>query len=292
MVIILGCMVCILSFLLVKVLLEVHHIRQQVSVKIAKRQNFTITTDIRVNLFNLLCDEINILYDSMKDAERECATKEKEFKTMLSNIAHDVRTPLTSVQGYLQLLQQTDDEQKNKAYTSIIDQRINDVKRLLEEFFLYSKLLHEDFMPETRKIALYPCLCEILASYYPMFEAEHTEPLLSFEDTNMMVEANPDLLKRVLQNLIINSLWHGNGNLSITQRGNAVCFSNPVASDISIDMEQVFQRFYKGDTSRTKTSSGLGLTIVKRLMELSEGSVRAELQNNHFMIQLIFSQNQ
>ena len=292
MVIILGCMVCILSFLLVKVLLEVHHIRQQVSVKIAKRQNFTITTDIRVNLFNLLCDEINILYDSMKDAERECATKEKEFKTMLSNIAHDVRTPLTSVQGYLQLLQQTDDEQKNKAYTSIIDQRINDVKRLLEEFFLYSKLLHEDFMPETRKIALYPCLCEILASYYPMFEAEHTEPILSFEDTNMMVEANPDLLKRVLQNLIINSLWHGNGNLSITQRGNAVCFSNPVASDISIDMEQVFQRFYKGDTSRTKTSSGLGLTIVKRLMELSEGSVRAELQNNHFMIQLIFSQNQ
>lgn len=283
-----GSALILLSFFVIKLLLDLRTIRQQVAIKLTHDSHFLVTSDLQLPELRGLCEDINQLFAYSEQSKTEAISKERAFKEMMSNIAHDVRTPLTSIQGYLQLIEEGCAKEKEEAYYAIIDRRLESVKELLESFFTYAKLLNDSYPLAAEPLNLYEVCCEVIASDYQDFASRHIQPHLAFENQQLQVFMHRESLVRVLQNLIMNALLHGTGDLLIQQADHQLSFLNPCATDIQPDMDKIFERFYKGDASRNSISSGLGLTIVQKLMELSHGSVTAKLAQDCFTITLSF----
>lgn len=283
-IVILMIVILILSLFIFKLFHEIKLINKQAEIKVKTDSNFIITSDVGFQSYTELCNHLNILYDKYRGEKDASANREKEFKEMLSYIAHDVRTPLTSVQGYLQILQEKDLNEENEDYYKIVNQRIYDIRNLLEQFFIYSKLLNHDYKLEVEECNLYNLCCNSLAGFYQAFSNQNIEPVIDFEQHDLIISVNQDLMKRVFDNLINNAFTHGNGNIVIKQTGNKIIFSNEFKAEIKIDKDKVFSRFYKADTSRSNISSGLGLSVVKKIIELFNWNIEVEIKENIFMI--------
>lgn len=280
--IVLGVIIFVLSLFIMKMRKELDHIHKQIKVKREHNTRFTITCDLNMKEFKQLCLQFNEMYEQYEQALFDESRKEKEFKEMLSYIAHDVRTPLTSVQGYLQILEEENKE--NATYYAIIHQRIDDIGRLLEQFFIYSKLINNDYTFEEGLCDVYTICCESLLGFYQQFNQLNIEPVIDFESTETLIKINKDLFRRVMDNLIQNAFIHGNGHIKIIQKGTHLIVENTIKKELNIDSNKVFERFYKVDTSRTHISSGLGLSIVKEIIHLSGGKVEANIIESTFNI--------
>lgn len=288
LVIFLSGVVIVLSLLLFKVFIDVKTINQQIKVKLTTDTNFTITSDTQLKVLKRLCENVNVLYDKYRFANADKCKSEKDFKEMLSYIAHDIRTPLTSVQGYMQLLQEQDKNPDNKRYYEIVNVRLNDVKNILEQFFLYSKLINDDHQLKQSECNLYDICCQSVANFYQQCKSKGIEPRIEFEHHMLMVKANQELLAKVFDNLISNALKHGTGDVKIVQTMNEVAISNSIKNAIELELDKVFERFYKADVSRSSVSTGLGLTIVQKIILLMGGDITASIENEVFCITIKF----
>lgn len=278
--------IIVLSLLLLKILIDLKAINQQAKVKLETDTNFTITSDIQLKELRLLCENLNLMYDKYSFANKDKSKSEKEFKEMLSYIAHDVRTPLTSAQGYMQLLYEQDKTLENKRYYEIVNVRLNDVKNILEQFFLYSKLINDDYKLKKSKCYIYEICCQSIANFYQQLKTQGMEPKIEFEQRMVMVYANQELLTKVFDNLLSNALKHGIDDLKIVQNKNEITVSNSMKKSTELDLDKVFERFYKADGSRSNISSGLGLTIVQKVIHLMGGDITADIENNIFSIRI------
>lgn len=288
MIVMLIVVIFVLSLFIYKLFHELNSIHKQVEIKVHTDSNFLVSSDLHIKTYTALCNDFNRIYDKYRGEKTDSVKREKEFKEMLSYIAHDVRTPLTSVQGYLQILKEKDVDEANEEYYKIINRRIYDIRNLLEQFFIYSKLLNRDYQLEVEKCNLYNVCCDSLANFYQTFSNKHMEPHIDFEQQDVMIYANQDLIKRVFDNVIQNALVHGDGNIRITQNGNRFIISNKLKAEGNIDKEKVFERFYKADSSRTTISSGLGLAIVKEIIELCNWKVHVDIQDTTFILTITF----
>lgn len=242
-----------------------------------------------------LCRKLNGIFSSSRTSEENYLKSQKQLKQTISNIAHDIRTPLTSAAGYLQMLQDITSEEKQLRYEDIIEKRLAELKNLLEELFLYSKLTSEEFVLDCGNIPVFPVLSDCMIGMYHMFEEKQAEPQVLFEEEELYVYGNREALGRIFRNLTNNGLIHGTGGIKVSQQGHTIYFCNSVEkADEDMeqghlpDVSQIFERFYKADTSRRKGSSGLGLSIVKELMVQMGGEVSARLEGDELVIELHF----
>ena len=227
--------------------------------------------------------------DEVMQMRREQQRKDQEMKEMISCISHDIRTPLTSAAGYLQMLEDCGDRDTQRRYISIVRSRLDELKEMLEELFLYTKLTNEEFVIECSPTPAFPVLCDCMVGLYHVFDEKGVEPEIRFSDESLLVSASPESLGRIFRNLINNALLHGAGGLCVVQKGDKIIFSNPVEDPSALDPEQLFERFYKADSSRKKGSSGLGLAIVSELMHRMGGTAKAKIHGNCLEIVLTFS---
>lgn len=264
-----------------------------------------LTVGTRQKSLLALCRSLNHILAVRNQSRIQYERAEKQLKQNITNLAHDIRTPLTGASGYLQLARECADADKREHYLSTADRRLDELADMLEKLFLYTKLANEDFTlsNENRKrIQVLPLLSDCLLSLYTKFEEQKTEPEVHFESEGFQVLADEDALRRIFLNLLQNALLHGAGGLTITQRilydspnpqaaptpHGCLSFENPVPEEIRLDPEQIFDLFYKADTARRKGSSGLGLFIVKELMKRMGGDAAAELDGNLLRIILHF----
>lgn len=255
---------------------------------IEKGSQIELSASIRTKDIQKLYKKLESLLVSFRENRLQHERSQKQLKKTISNIAHDIRTPLTSAAGYLQMLEDCEDPDTRKRYTSIIQSRLSELKDMLEELFLYTKLTNDDFTLECSPTPVFPVLCDCMVGLYHAFDERGIEPDVRFDDESLCILALPESLGRIFRNLIHNALLHGSGGLKITQHENVITFLNPVEDPSSIDPDQIFERFYKADTSRKKGSSGLGLAIVNELMKRMGGSASVQITDNHFVITLTF----
>ncbi|CVI70027.1 Alkaline phosphatase synthesis sensor protein PhoR [Clostridiales bacterium CHKCI001] len=211
-----------------------------------------------------------------------------ELKYTISCISHDIRTPLTGAAGYLELLLKITDPIKQKKYETIIQERLQDLEKMLDELFLYTKLSQQEYSLECSPIQPFPILCEVMADYYERITNSGLEPNISFLEESVEFLAEPESLKCIFRNLIQNAISYGGEYLIIEQKEERILFRNRVQTGELIDITRIFDRFYKADHSRHDKSSGLGLSIVKQLMEKMGGMVDAALDNEGLIISLAF----
>ena len=286
--------IVILAVVLWKYQRQMKDICRQIAFLREHDSNMLITTQIRAGGVGELAEELNELLLEMKSEHREYMEKEGEIARIYTDLSHDIRTPLTSLDGYFQLLRETRDPEEQERYIRIIQERIGSLKEMLEELFTYTRLQDADYELETGRIDFGKCAYDTVFSFYDEFQNRGIEPQVDFCGGHLFVRANDEAVRRALQNLIRNALVHGHTGISLElfeENWKAVfrC-SNDVAHPEEIDIERVFSRFYKADSARTHTSTGLGLSIAKGLVERMDGEIRAELEGERFVVEILFDE--
>ncbi len=264
---------------------EINHLIQQLDT-IATGSHIHFTSQIHTQEFHEVYLRLNKLLAIYQQREYKTEQAEQQLKMTIQNMAHDLRTPLTSSIGYMQMMKKSQDIEKNQRYLEISLAKMAELKNMLEELFLYTKLTSEHYELESEPLSIYPLLMNSLFHYYEFFESHHTEPQMIFEDQNIQLFVNQEAIERVFQNIINNALIHGEGDFKVYQKGHTLCFYNTMNKDHIPDIEHIFERFYKADVARHKTSSGLGLAIVKEFVEKMGGTVQARIEDNQFVIEL------
>lgn len=274
--------------------------------EIMQGSHMELAVNSRQKCLLALCKKLNQVL-SCKDANHlQYEQAERRLKQDITNLAHDIRTPLTGASGYLQLARESNSFEKREHYLQRAENRLAELSDMLEKLFLYTKLTGEDFSlpPESMKeIQVLPLLGDCLLSFYTQFEKAGTVPKLIFESEDIRVYAEEEALRRIFQNLIQNALLHGTGEITVFQNDASsvvkdvspntstrtyLIFENPVPADCFVDTVRIFDRFYKADTARRKGSSGLGLFIVKELMRKMNGDAIVETLDNRLRIILVF----
>lgn len=216
----------------------------------------------------------------------------KNFRDSITNISHDLRTPLTTAGGYVQMLQSSDvTEDEKQEYLAIVLERQNTVKKLLEQLFEYVRIESGEIVYEQVPIDAKIVFLDVLTMYYDDFFKMKQEPTIIFPDTPCMINGDEQGLKRIFSNIVFNSITHGNGDFNFEIKeinGYSFTFSNisePMTKD---DLNCVFDRSYTKDKSRNKKTTGLGLSIAKEIVNQLDGKINAYYHNDRFSIVVSF----
>ena len=233
----------------------------------------------------MLAVEINHQIDLTKRAQAEKRLSENELKQAISYISHDIRTPMTSILGYIQFLESDDlPTEIRKEYTNIVKHSALRLKVLLEDFFELSIIDQLEYPIKIEKLKLNNVISEVLLAFYEEFNKRKIEPVIIIPENEIILLADPSAVKRVVENLLLNAIRHSSGNVTIQleKLNHSVQFSirNSVNQFSQHDLDHMFDRFYKADQTRTGKGTGLGLPIAKSLMEKMNGSITAELIEN------------
>ncbi|KNY25960.1 sensor histidine kinase [Pseudobacteroides cellulosolvens] len=234
---------------------------------------------------NKLTSNINKCLKAEETLRLESVREEKRFKELIANISHDLRTPLTAVKGYQQLLQTSELTKEQKKKLQVARKHTEELGNLIEQFFEYSYLINADPKANTEPINITNLVTECLAESVSSFE-EHCIEVKLHEAPTVFAMADQGMTVRIVRNLIRNCVAYSAGDVyvAITASENAVIsFKNPVKNAAVIDAARIFERFYTGDKARSK-STGLGLHIIKLLCEQMEGKVSANLNGNELTI--------
>lgn len=243
------------------------------------------------NLTNLAA-EINDCQRLQKKNQIFILKREMRLKESISNISHDLRTPLTSILGYLQLLQKTELTEEQREYLDISLSRSRYLQALIQDFYEISLLETKSCVPNVKKIHLDPLLVEVVLSFTEQLEEKRIVPKIVYAQAPTYVMADEMMLKRIFTNIVSNALRYGTGELVIEiqesdENGIVLSFQNKVVQENQIDADRLFEKFYTADASRNQSGSGLGLYIVKLLAEKINGSVLADFRENRLTVRLL-----
>ncbi|MBS6282368.1 MAG: HAMP domain-containing histidine kinase [Oscillospiraceae bacterium] len=238
-----------------------------------------------------LLSAVNRLLELREADEAEHRRQEHAIRQQISNISHDLRTPLTSILGYLQLLEGDSlTVEERREYLGIVRGRAKALQSLITSFYDLSRLEGGEYPLSREKVDLYHVLSELVAEFYNDFEQSGFDMTVELAPGLPAVTADPAGVLRVFTNLIRNALEHGQKRMSIflyRQEETVVsAFSNDAAGLTREDVEHVFDRFFTADKMRTGQSTGLGLAIVKALVGQMGHRVTAALDGEMFTVQV------
>ncbi len=231
-----------------------------------------------------LITKLNFLIKDSRMSVIKMRRLNKNFRESITSISHDLRTPLTTADGYVQMLmsEELSDEERRK-YLEIIKERQDTVKKLLDQLFEYARIEAGDIAFEMEPIDTRKLLEETIAIYYEDFSKMGQEPTITLPDKKCIVLGDKDGVTRIFSNIIYNSLVHGKHSYRITynyeNRGHEFTFANSSEEMNKEELENIFERFYTTDKSRNKKTTGLGLSIAKQIVEKVKGKIRAEYED-------------
>lgn len=233
--------------------------------------------------------EINKLIDLYVAENRKRVRFENEQKQVIANMSHDLRTPLTSILGYIQMAEEDDvTVDDRKELLSIANKRAKRLETLLKDFFELSIIESTDHHLKSERINLRNLTIDVLVSFYDRFHERNMEPTIHMPENDVFIIADESALNRVIENLLSNAIIHSDGNIiiSLEEQDSKVkmIVKNNAHSLTEQDADLIFDRFYRVDQSRSGKSTGLGLSIVKGLMKKMNGTIMGQLSDGELSI--------
>ena len=246
---------------------------------------------------NLMQDTINKLIISEKESEK---TKNE----LITNIAHDLRTPLTSIIGYLDILVNNTSlpEDKKKDYIGIAFEKSKKLEVLIEDLFSFTKMNYGDELAVNKeRIDLIELLNQLVSELYPLFETNGLECDLQTNVNSLFMNLDPKLIVRLFENLINNAIKYGKDgkNIIIKVKENkrldnveisVINFGKLIPEE---SLKKIFDKFYRVDNSRTSETggTGLGLAIAKSIVELHNGEITVKSDTDGTEFKVTFKTN-
>ena len=289
---VLSVLILILICILISYKRQVKDICRQLRFLQECDSNMLITTEMKKGHIEELAELLNTLLKERKKERADYQKKEQMIADIYTNLSHDIRTPLTSLDGYFQLLEETQEENDRKRYIQIIQERIESLKEMLEELFTYTKLQNGTYELKLEPQNVGQILKETVFSYYDDWAEQEISPQFEITEEPVWIRGNKQALRRTIQNIIKNGLDHGNKEIRIQLSRNEkqmeLVFQNKIEPGEQIDISRVFERFYKADKARSKSSTGLGLSTAKGFVEKMHGEIAAEIKEDWFCIKISF----
>lgn len=278
--------VCI--FLIVKVFLIKKTIRE-----IEKSFTYIIKSDTNniVTISSLDKDIKNLTINlnknlmELRKQKLEYKNGNQELKKIITNISHDLRTPLTVINGYIDLLQKENKNVEQERYIKIIKEKIYELQELTEQLFGFSKTVDVDLEVKKEECCLNDILEESLANYYNQFKEKNIIPKISISNKKINKMVNRIAIIRIFENILSNVLKYSNGNFEVILNDDGIItFSNKANSLDAITVQKIFDRYFTVENA--KESTGIGLAIAKQLIEQNRGKITAEYVNGYLIIKL------
>ena len=209
----------------------------------------------------------------------------QELKKIITNISHDLRTPLTAIKGYVDLIEQEKLSNNQKKYLKVIQKKSNELTELTGQLFEYTKLMDIDVKIKKEECCINEILEETLVSYYSIFKEQDIIPNISICSTKVYKIVNKISIIRVFENILSNVVKYSNGDLKVEMQENGtITFSNKATSLDETTVQKIFDRYFSVENA--KESTGIGLSIAKQLVELNNGSIKAEYVNGYLIIEI------
>ena len=249
--------------------------------------NTLIDISSRDRCMRKLATDINIQLRLLRSQRNLYLSGDRELKDAITNISHDLRTPLTAICGYLELLKKEDQSDAIRRYLTIITERTEAMKALTEELFRYSVIASTSDSMELVPVNINHVLEESIAANYAALSNAGITPEIIIPKEAVHRSLNHAALIRIFNNLITNAVRYSDGDLTIELREDArISFSNTAAELDEIQVGKLFDRFYTVESARQST--GLGLSIAKILTEQMGGEISANYAGNRLSILLTF----
>ena len=290
---ILAGIIILQSIIIWKYQRQVKDICRQLAFLMKHDSNMLIHREFDLGGIGMLSDRLNDLLELRRKEKRYYQEKETLIADTYTNLSHDIRTPLTSLDGYFQLMEACENVEEQRRYLNIIHERIHILNDMLEELFMFTKLKNESYRLELTSCCINRILKETVFSYYDDWVRREIQPDIQITEEQLYIDGNKQGLSRIIQNVIKNGLDHGEKKIRIVlkrEQNRAVLrISNQVIASEQIDIEHVFDRFYKADAARSKTSTGLGLSIAREFVRRMNGEIGAKIEENEFIVEMSFN---
>lgn len=243
---------------------------------------------------------INHMAEELQAKEEKAKQMERQRKELITNVSHDLRSPLTSIIGYVELLKESVGEEPEKVleYVGVVERRLQGLNRLIDELFELTKLDSEGGL-HLEPIDVTALLIHMTEEYALLYEGRNLHLQKEIEERVFYIEADIEKVARAIQNILDNAGKYAKPestikiSTQILERNRRKQFifslSNEWDSVLEQDLEKLFERSYRGDQARSDDgSSGLGLAIARRIIELHNGTLTARLEENRIVFEMIF----
>ena len=285
--------IAILCIVIFALLVKIHLLRKSINEitdafqeKLATETNTLIDVSSRDPYVLKLASDINVQLRILRKERQQFQQGDIELKEAITNLSHDLRTPLTAINGYLDLLDREDKSDEVNRYISLIRDRSEALKSLTEELFRYSIVTSVQNI-SLERIDLVRALEESLVSFYGVFRERNIEPEIRLLEEPVWKTLDKEAISRVFSNIISNAIKYSEGDFSVSMtESGVITFSNIARKMDAVSVGRLFDRFYTVETGGNST--GLGLSIAKILVNRMNGSISAEYQNGILYIRVRF----
>ena len=283
---IISVLIIILIFFLLKMFLvkkSIKEIRINLIRILKSDTNNLLTIDTKNKEIVQLANTLNIELKNLRKQKLQYENGNNELKKSITNISHDIRTPLTAISGYIDLIKENKENQEE--YIKIIERKTNDLINLTEQLFDFSKTI--DIVPniQKEKICINELLEEVLANFYVVFKENNIVPDIEIEQRKIYKIIDKNTIIRVFENILSNVTKYSSGEFKVKLDGmGIITFSNKSSSLDATTVEKIFDRYYTVENA--KKSTGIGLSIAKQLVELNNGSINGKYEKGKLIIEI------
>ena len=280
---------CVLTLLIYLLILHssIREAAEELDEKLRTDTNTLISISTGDRTVRTLAAQINNQLRVLRKERLKLQVGSDELTTAVTNISHDLRTPLTAICGYLDLLEQEPQSEKSGRYLAVIRERTDAMRSLTEELFRYSVITATTDELCMEEVFLNDILEQSLAGFYGALSARGITPKIRIPEAAVIRKLDAAALRRIFDNILSNTVKYSGGDLAVSLLPNgAVTFSNSAPSLSRVQAERLFDRFYTVETARNST--GLGLSIAKLLTEKMGGTITAEYESGHLQICIAF----
>lgn len=291
--IVLYSVIVVLSILVITLLIrvvttniELKNITRELKEITEKDTNLLLSTSSGDKSIKILVDSLNKELKKLLSLKREYSKGIFDVKKSAENIAHDIRTPLTVIKGYVDLLEKEELSEEGRKYLEIIKGRVDYMKEMTDELFLSLSMKSRGVL-NLSNIDAKSILEEALVSYYNEFKKKGMSPSLMTPNEKVIIKADSKALYRAYSNIISNALKYGEGEFKVEmdEKGNTI-FSNLAPNMDSVEANKLLDRYYT--ISDAKASSGIGLSISKEILQEMGGELKVKLENQRLYISIIY----
>ena len=247
-----------------------------------------------VGAFKDFAQDLNNLSGVAMEAAQQQLKSERMKTELITNVSHDIKTPLTSIINYVDLLQKPHTPEEGEAYLEVLQRQSQRLKKLIEDLMDMSKASTGNMVVEITTVDAVESVNQALGEFADKLEKAQLTPLFRCGAPSMMMKADGKLVWRVLSNLLTNAVKYALPgtrlyvDLMQTEEKVIISLKNISREELNIDADELMERFVRGDGSRNTEGSGLGLNIAKSLMELQHGQLQLLVDGDLFKVTLIF----
>lgn len=266
---------------------EINNIGKSLSVILKSDTNNLITVNSNERELKNLAHILNNSLKELRKLELEYKQGNQELKSSITNISHDLRTPLAAIRGYLDLTENGQNIEEQTKYLRIIDEKVTDLTELTEQLFDFSKSLDIQNEVKREEICVNDILENSILSFYGMFKKYNISPQIDICEEKIIRVLNENMLKRIFENIISNAIKYSEKDFYVRlEKSGRITFSNKTTLLDSASLDKIFNRYYT--VKSAKKANGIGLSIAKQLVELNEGIIKAKYNNGYLVIELEF----